>query len=218
MISRLRIRQSNTDDRGITLVEMLAYMILLGIVLAIISGVIITAMRKQTEIVSTSQANDKAQLIASSIDMAVSNAAGVDAIDPTTPGGSQLLITATRSTFLEEDHLGVIRCVGFFYDAETHTLHSINAPKGANPATKAAREGGLDLAKTWPVLATNVEPVPGFNVFAGPGSSQFADEELRGRIGAKINLNVKTTRDVPPVTVNQFAVARGDRNEPSGCW
>lgn len=211
-------RRVSQKDCGVTLVELLVYMILLSIVLSIIMTVIITAMRKQTEIVSTSQANDKAQTIVSVIDMTVSNATGIDVVEPETPGASQLLITATRGTFLDQAEGGVIRCVGVFYNAETGSLHQINTPVGANPATKVARDNNFSGADSWPILAYDVEPIDGYNMFAGPGSQQFADEGLTGRIGVKVNLNISTFRDKPPVTINQFASARGDRNDSAGCW
>lgn len=193
-----------------TLVELLVYMILLGIVLSIIASVIINTLQKQQEIVEISDANNTGQSVISSVDLAVANASGFWL--RTAPSGSQLLVTKTRSTLEDATEVDVARCVGYFYDSTTKKLHTVSdmLAGSAIPRTYAADTTTFTGASSWPVLAEGVEPSGATTVFT----------RLTDASKISLGFSVASIRNRPPVS---FATTTGIRgagtiDNAGVCW
>lgn len=193
-----------------SLVELLVYMILLGIVLSVIASVIINTLQKQTEIVKISEATNTGQSVISSVDLAVANASGFWL--RTSPTGSQLLVTKTRSTLSDPAEVDVARCVGYFYDATTKKVHTISDPlsAAATPKSRVADDASFTGAAAWPVLANGVVAPSGKNVFTRPADATKL----------VIQFSINSLADRPPVT---FATTTGIRgagtiNNAGVCW
>ena len=214
MMSHLRRRitdlRSRENDRGMTLVELIVYMILLGIVVSIIASVIISTLQKQREIGKISEVTNTGQGVVSSIDMAVANAAGFSL--RTSPAGSQLLVTKTRSTLDDPAAVNEARCIGYFYDATTKTLHSVSDPLGSpgTPRSRVADTPSFTGAAGWPVLAEDVTASS-----AGPFFARLADASK-----LSVRFSIASLADRAPVT---FEVTTGTRGQGTitdsgACW
>ena len=79
------------SEKGITLVELMIYMLLSLIVLAVVGGVLVTGLRTQATVRTVTDATTTAQQIATSIQSGVRNASAVTVVSPAT-AGSQMLI------------------------------------------------------------------------------------------------------------------------------
>lgn len=78
-------------EGGITLVELMVYMMLSLIVLAVVGGVLASGLRTQATVQTVTDATTTAQQIVSSIQSGVRNASAVTVVSPPT-AGSQMLI------------------------------------------------------------------------------------------------------------------------------
>ena len=208
-----RVRHMREDnERGMTLVELLVYMILLGLVLSIIGSLMINTLKKQTEVVRISESNNIAQTIVSSVDLAVANASGFR-LRTDASSGNQLLLTKTRSTLTGVGEVDVARCVGYFYNATSQKIHMVSVPLPA-PSNKvlAADVTGFTGAASWPVLASGVTPVsPSMKVFT-QGNPDLTK--------VTVEFSVATISNRPAVTTQTTTGLRGAGliNNPGVCW
>lgn len=211
----LRDRVQREDrDRGMTLIELLVYMILLGIVLSLIMTIMISVMRKQREIVALSEANNETQTVVSSIDMAISNAANFTLIQR--DDGGQVLIAKTQNTLLNED---TPRCVAYYYDAASKSIYSANdSANNASPRSRAAANAAAAAPTHWPLVLDSIVLVPGM---PGPFSTGLdaAGEQLPGN-SVGIHFQVETIPDRAPLTVKSTTAMRsvGGDSIPGSCW
>lgn len=216
MIAALRAKlRAAPRDRGMTLVELLVYMILLGIVLGIIASVLINSLQKQREVVGFSEANNTGQTVTSAVDLAVLNAASFTIVPGSTPD-SMLLITKTRST-LGADDANVVRCVGFYYDSASKKIYSASDMlSGSNARAKEAAKD-VSKAKSWPVLAEGIGKAshPQDSAIALPVFERASDPTK-----VDINFEIATLDDKPPATFHLTSGIRGSGaiDNPEGCW
>ena len=200
-LGRARQAMRTENEQGMTLVELLVYMILLGLVMAIIGSLMINTVKKQAEVVRISESNNTAQSIASSIDHAVSNASSFRL--RTDVNGNQLLVAKTRSTLAGPDEVNQARCVGYFYDAATQKMHSISVPLPAAHSENKTREAdvaGFGSARSWSVLAIGIVPasaVAPARVFTqGADASKVSLEFSIATIPGRPAVSVRTTTSV----------------------
>ena len=211
--TRVRAVLREDNERGMTLVELLVYMILLGLVLAIIGSLMITTVKKQTEVVRISESNNTAQTVVSAVDLAVSNATGFRLrTDVTT--GNQLLLTKTRSTLAGATEINQARCVGYFYDAVTKKIHSasVSLPAASNKV-QLADVAGFAGATSWPTLASGVTPVD-------PSIPRVFTQATTDPTKLKVEFSVATLANRPAVTVQTTTGLRGSGliDSLGVCW
>lgn len=209
----IRARVGREDhERGMTLVELLVYMILLGLVLAIIGSLMISTVKKQTEVVRISEAGNTAQTLLSSVDLAVANASGFR-VRTDAATGNQLVLTKTRSTLSGSGEVNVARCVGYFYDAATGKLHSASVPlPAATNKVRAADVAGYAGATSWPVAASGVARVD--------ASTRIFTQKTTDPTKLDVAFSIATMANRPPVTVQTTTGLRGSGliDNSGVCW
>lgn len=208
MIARIRRRLAGVpQDRGMTLVELLVYMILLGIVVGIIASVLINSLQKQREIVHISEANNTGQGLTSRVDLAVKNAVNFRIVE-SSGDDSVLLVTKTRSTTDGMDEADVARCVGFYYDATTDKLHSASdmLTANGNPRTETITDSaGLAAAQNWPVVADGIQLAPAADGTTSPIFTKGNADPSK----VEINFMIDTLDGKGPVTFQLTSGMRG---------
>jgi len=143
-----------TSERGFTMVELIIYVMLLVLVVAIAGGMLISVMVNSRTVNEISQATTAGQLTVDSIDSSIRNSS--DFLLTVPSGTDQLLIARTAST------TGALTwsCVGWYYSASgTGSIRSFrsNAPITAPTAAQLA---------SWTLLVEGVTPMTGATVFS----------------------------------------------------
>jgi len=157
---RLRV-STRPADRGVTLVELLVYSALLVLVLTIVGSMLYRALVSQRDVRAVTEASNTAQLVASSVESGVRNAA---AIKYTALAGADELLVA-RASF-GSTVAPSWTCVGWFYDASEKVLYTRRvSPTGAPTPAITAPSTPANYA-TWVALADGVVPLTvGAHVF-----------------------------------------------------
>lgn len=151
------VRRLNGRDEGVTLVELLIYMMLAIIVLTIISAILINSLRAENTVRASAAATDTAQLAAQSLNRGVHNAS---AIEVSTPAAD---ITVVRTRSLDSSAVGVWQCQAWaVVDGQ---LRTTSASTAINVPTSAAE------VASWLLVAEGIEPIG-----ANPLFSLAADE------------------------------------------
>lgn len=150
-------RVNGRGEDGVSLVELLIYMLLAVTVLTIISAILINSLQAERTVRSSAQATGTAQLAAQSLNRGIHNAS---AIEVTSPASG---ITLVRTRSIDSSAAGVWRCeawvvVGGQMRATTSSVAI------APPTTAAA-------ASSWLLLIDGVQPIG-----ANPIFSLAADE------------------------------------------
>ncbi len=153
-LSVMKTKQDNKDESGMSLIELLVYIMLVAVIGALITGLLINVFRVNAEVNNTSEASNDAQLLMERVEIAVRNAAALHIEDS---GDSTLLITQTRSTEQGGDNAAEYRCIGIYFDAGTSKIHYVTDDTNA-PRSKAAA-GNPSAAAAWPVFLEDVTNV-----------------------------------------------------------
>lgn len=173
--------KQNTDD-GITLVELLIYMLLGVVVLTIVSAILINSFRAEDQVRDAAQSTSTAQLVAESLGQGVRNASAIEVSAPTT----DTALLRTRS--IDGGDPGTWYCRAWYWSGgELRTTRST----AAIPAPDAA------TAATWTLLATDVERVSSAPVFAIGADDRSLDVTFSVGIG-----------DGVPVLIDSVMVAQ----------
>lgn len=132
-----RLERMRIDQRGITLVELLVYMVLATVVLSIVGGLLISSLTTQRTVRSAAEATTIGQLIVRSIDRGVRNASAVRVTD-----SGRLLVARTTGAAADS-----WVCRAWYIDAAGNgTVYMIDAASAAgintaNAATSWVRLG-----------------------------------------------------------------------------
>jgi len=169
-------------DRGITLVELLVYMLLAIVVLTIVGSILINSFQAERQVRDAAQSNSTAQLVAESLGLGIRNASAVEVSAPT----PDAVLLRTRS--IDGTEAGNWYCQAWLIsDGDLRTTRST----AAIPAPDAA------TAATWTLLATDVEQIG-----SSPLLSLGADER-----SVDVMLTVGVGQGVP-VTLDTVMVAQ----------
>lgn len=134
--------RTRSDDDGLSLIELVIYIVVLGIIMSGVIMIFVNTWRAQAAVTSQTEATSKGQLAASEIEKAMRNAIDFTVTDDT------LLV----NTSFTGDH----KCQGFYVDSS-----------GLHMALRAPSAGA---ATGWPVWQQAVARVGGLPVFAALGS------------------------------------------------
>lgn len=210
-----RLRALRQDDSGLTLVELLVYMLLLGIVMTMIMTLTITTLNKQREVTVISQATDSAQTVVNELDLLVSNASSFTV---RSIGGDTVVLTQTRSTKDGTGEFGVTRCAAMYYAADTRRVYV--ARRFADPVGAAGTPVPLTSRPTfgagWALLASGVSPAaPATTVFSYGTTALGAPDQSK----LVTALALDTTTGKPPVSLTTTTGTRGLGVATEGrCW
>ena len=106
-------RRTN-DEAGYTLVELLIYSSLLVLILTVVGGILLNAMKSEQEVIASADANGVSQLIASSISSGMRNATEIDVPGSAHGPNDQFLVLNTVSSDPDktaDDHV----CQAWYY-------------------------------------------------------------------------------------------------------
>jgi type II secretory pathway pseudopilin PulG len=144
----------STDDAGMTLVELLVYMVLAVVVLLIVGGLLINSLSSERTVRNATQASNTGQLVAQSVAQGVRNASALKVTIPSF--GGELLTVRTASMTNPQ----IWSCQAWYFGAgEVRTTKST-----ALIITTAA------TIANWTLLGTGMQSVSGGPVFTSTPS------------------------------------------------
>lgn len=153
----MKASTSRGDDSGVSLIELIVVVVLLGIMGSIIATIFINSWRTQDTVATTTQATNEGQFVGQSIERAVRN--GV-AVSPTNGGASKLLV---RTPYTDSRHCQVfwVSADGKLYMAEGTTGSTLSSPSPW--AANVSLPGGSPAPTTFFQMA-NGTVTYGFNL------------------------------------------------------
>lgn len=141
------------DERGLTLVEVMIYAILLSIVVAIAGGMIFSAVSVSKTVVSLTENSTSGQLVAQSVVTGIRNSSDFQLSNPV--GDDQLLVARRASA----DAILDWSCVAWYYSATEHSVRFTASDLAILPPTASE-------VATWTLLTSDVEPESGTAIFS----------------------------------------------------
>ena len=170
------------DEGGVTLVELLIYMMLAVVVLTIVGAILINSFRTQAQVQDGAQSASTAQLVAESIGQGVRNASALEVTNPS-PDSTML-----RTRSIDGSASGNWICQAWVWSSgELRTARSSTAIGAPDTATFS----------TWALLATGVSAVGSTPIF-----SASADER-----SLSVTLTVANGETVP-ILIDSVMVAQ----------
>lgn len=190
------LRRLREDDSGVTLVELLVYGIVLAVVLAVVGGLLVNALRTHGAVRDRAQASDTVQVGFGALERSVRNAGGGFVDDS---GRLLVLRERTAKSVTDADRW---RCVGYYVDEASGDLRRVLDPTGSQTAAALAAADAATVASGWPVLvgeATRIGSVPPFGPADGPlNEHRTVDISLRALAGAQKPVDLVTTATLRP--------------------
>ncbi len=156
---RDRLRDARRADEGMSLVELLVYSVILGIVMVLIGSLLINGLTTQRDVSGRTQAVNTMQNAFAAVERSVRNASGgyVDA------GGTLLVVRErTAASVAAADDW---RCVGYYLDESAGVLRRILDDSGTQTAAALAAPNAATVAGTWPEFvpgASRIGTAPAF--------------------------------------------------------
>lgn len=179
-ISRLvrRIQHARAEqERGMSLIELLVYIVLTALMVTLITTLVISVSRASTQVRLNSESSNTSQALLERMQLNLRNATALTA----KADGTNLLVIATvRSNTDGVENAEDMRCVGFYFDQATGKVHATTTETGSTTATKTAFTTPAS-AKSWPVSATDVFKVGStIIVDSASGSASILFQSTRG--------------------------------------
>lgn len=181
------------SEQGFTLIELLIYCLLLGIVLTIVGGMVISATTASRTVVSVDQASTSGQLVSKSVVRGIRNSSDFRLTSPT--GTDQLLVARTVGGAATPAWM----CSAWYYSAAGDgSVRYKTSASAILPPTAAELQ-------TWTLLGEGVKPVTGTGIFSA------IDEQL------SISF-LGLAGDHPPVTITSSATSRAGASGSVTCY
>ena len=188
------LRDRESRDAGMTLAELLAYMILSGIVLAVVGTLLVRSLMVQRDVTAQTQASGSAQVVLTDIQGALRNAVAVTV--PSSFGGDLLLM---KTRVGDADVPASFQCRGWYLDASSGELLTVTGTPGAGAPTKGLTPTS-DLS-TWRVQMADVRR-------ASAGGTDLPVFAAEGATGAQVRFEVVDGPDGSTTTLTSAAVPR----------
>jgi type II secretory pathway pseudopilin PulG len=179
------------EESGMSLIELIVYMALMGVVLTIATGFLINSMSTQKNVQSSTDATSAAQLVANSVAAAVSNASAVQQ-GPALNASDQFVVarTATRGD------TATWMCRAWYYSAADHAIYTTTS----NPAAPITVPTG-GPAGVWTLLAANVDAPAGASALHATSGSVSLNFSLAAASGAPVNIQTTDYLRVPATAI-----------------
>lgn len=149
-------RRLRHDQSGLTLIELMVTSLLLGLVSAVVVGIMISLLTTQRTVSTVTSDTRAAQLVADAIGTPVRNASSFQL--STIGSSDQLLVARVASSTATITW----RCAAWYYSSSAETLYSTSQSNPISTPSAAA------LA-TWTVLAEGVTPLSESAIFTEDG-------------------------------------------------
>jgi len=152
------------NEEGMTLIELMAYSLLLVVVIAVAGGMIIASLRGQQTITQLSNSTSTGQDVAQSIVKGIRNSSSA----AVTSGAAGTMLSARTGTFVAAG-TATWQCRAWLYTTTTQQLWSTSSSAAITlPASATSLSG-------WSLIASNVTVPSGSPaVFARGSSSPFS--------------------------------------------
>ncbi|GAA3731558.1 hypothetical protein GCM10022239_05200 [Leifsonia bigeumensis] len=146
--------QAIDSDKGFSLIELLVYSLLLSLVIAMVGGMIISALTVSDTVVSMTRTSTAGQLVARSVVTGIRNSSDFRLTSPV--DDDQLLVARTASF----DDTVDWRCLAWYYSptGEGAVWFTSSSTAIAPPTT-------ADLS-SWTLLTKGVQPASGTGIFS----------------------------------------------------
>lgn len=176
---------NSRDDSGLSLIELLVYCMLLGVILAVTGGILISSLSAQQQVTGLTETADVGQLISRSVEEGVRNASGpLGATDPdqiigirAEPMTSDGQLLRARVAVGATGGVVTWECQAWFYSPETESFYWARDASGAisNPggfSVDAGQHVADDGDDAWILVGSGVELPTGSSTFFGTAESQ----------------------------------------------
>jgi len=187
-------RASIDDESGISLVELLVYSMLIGLVLVIVGGMLISSLSTEKTVRSVVQATTAGQLASRSIDAGVRNALQLQL---SSPAGSDQLIRARVQDAKAPD---TTYCAAWYYsDADGTIRYKAFTP--SSPAATAVIPATFTPAElaSWLLLVDGVSPAAG----------RPASDPIFALVGTALSVDFAVSAgDDPPPAISTSSTRR----------
>jgi Flp pilus assembly pilin Flp len=145
-------RNFGSDERGITLIEVMVYALLLSVVIAIAGGMIFSAVTTSKTVVSITENSTAGQLVARSVVTGIRNSSDFQLSGPV--GDDQMLVARRAGS----NATLTWSCEAWYYAATDNKVWFTSSNVAILPPTAAE-------VVTWTLLTEDVQPVSGSAIF-----------------------------------------------------
>ena len=129
-------------DAGVTLIELIIYVVLVSLVLGAVAMILINSWRTQQNVLSETEATNRGQLVSSSIERAVRN-------------GLAVQVTGNNTLKVRTSLGGERACQGFSLAGDNATMRMTSGPLGTG----------------WPEWQDGITAIPGLPLLEGDGTT-----------------------------------------------
>lgn len=191
----MTLRERHEDESGLSLPELMIYVLLLAIVMVIIGSMLISSLRTERTVDRVVSASTEAQVAIKSIQYGVRNASAHTL--PVLTNGNQLLLARVAKPDLLDLEWS---CRAWYYNKNTDEIRY-------RESDSAITEPSTAQLADWTVLATRVTPITGTNIFGTSGTQEVT-----------VGFTVATGGEDPPVDIKTSVVRRVNTWESTGCF
>jgi Tfp pilus assembly protein FimT len=191
MIARRLHELRHRREQGLTLVELIVYVALLGLIMLAVVGVFSNVMNTQVNVTGTVDASNQAQAAATQISNAIRSASAISVTSPT--AGDQMLMTRTA----KPGNPITWGCEAWYFQSAANASNGVGTIRFKFSNSQIAAPSSSALAG-WTTIASGVTPPTGsttiFNgVFSLNGVSVETFSFLAKTNGLKPQLITTTT-------------------------
>jgi hypothetical protein len=181
-----------TDERGLTLIELLVYMVLLVLVLIVAGGFLGSTLIQSKTVRAVDDNSTAAQLVADSIESGIRNSSDYSLTSPV--GTDQMLVArvASKGATLSWS------CAAWYYSAAEGSIRMTRS------STQIVAPTTAQFA-TWTLLHAGVHPISGTTIFTTSGR----------RLTIAFN---GLTDGYPPVAITTSAFSRAGATGSVSCF
>lgn len=191
--------ESSERDAGVTLVELLIYMILFSLIVTMIASTFISGKRVEKNVAAVTRASNETQLILGELEWAARNSATLK-VAATDFGGDLLVVKTRKDGGTDNSNPDSWRCVAWYYDELTKTIYTKRGPATGTPVTSAL-SSGFSLADWTPKLMRVERSDNG-----GSQAPIFAPTGIGG--GVILQFDTTTNYDKAPVAIDTTIIPR----------
>ncbi len=167
-----------SNERGITLIEVLVYALLLSLIMAIAGGMIFSSVTASKTVASMTLNSTTGQLVANSVVTGIRNSSDFQLSEPV--ANDQMLVARRAGSASAIDWT----CVAWYYSTADNSVRFTSSATTILPPTVA------ELA-TWTLLAENVQPVSGPYIFSA--LNERLSVSILGLDGAHRPIDISTS-------------------------
>jgi type II secretory pathway pseudopilin PulG len=163
-------------DEGMTLVELLVYIVLLGMILVVVSGFLVTSLRSQSVTINDNAVSNTTNVITRSMEAGIANASGISVESPTSWGQMvrvrTAIVTSSTVTWKCEAWYYSFTTGGFYQKTSSTMINDFTARPTFTGWTLVASGSGKSAGTVGLTRQTTI-PTPGttsvVNVFTPTG-------------------------------------------------